>query len=61
MVAHHEFVAGQGIERILELLGLRDREVAGVHHAVELPLQQRLSRGLGQKGKRLRENEGVRG
>jgi hypothetical protein len=30
MVTHHELVAGQRIERLLQLLGLRDAEVPGV-------------------------------
>ncbi len=46
MIAHHELVAGQGIERVAQLLGLGDREVPGVDHAVELPLQQRLPRAF---------------
>jgi len=43
MVSHHELVTGEGIEGVLELLRLGDREIARVHHAVELPLQQRLA------------------
>ena len=58
MIAHHELVAGQGIERVLEFLRLRDGEIAGVHHAIELPLEERLTCGLGQKCKRLREDKG---
>ena len=57
MIAHDELVAGQRIERVLELLGLRDGEVAGVRHAVELALQQRLTGGLGQEGEGLRQHE----
>ena len=60
MIAHHELVTGQRIERVLQLLGLGDREVPGVHHPVELALQQRLARGFGEKGKRLGEDEGKR-
>ena len=43
MIAHHELVARQGIERVLELLRLRDREVSGIDHPIELALQQRLA------------------
>ena len=57
MVAHHELVAGQGIERVFELLRLGDREVPGIHHAVELALQERLARRFGQKAKRLRQHQ----
>ena len=32
MIAHHEFVAGEGIEGVLELRRLRHREIAGVRH-----------------------------
>ena len=55
MISHHELVAGQAIERVFELLRLRDREVSGVHHAIELPLEQRLLRpeGLPVDDKRL--------
>ena len=43
MVAHDELIAGKRIERVFELLGLRHREIAGVRHAIELPLQQCLA------------------
>ena len=57
VIAHHELVARQRIERVLELLRLGDGKVAGVHHAVELPLQQRLAGGFGQKPERLGQHE----
>ncbi len=60
MIAHDEFVAGERVERILEFGRLGDGEIAGVRHAVELPLQQRLAGRLGQKSEGLREHEGER-
>ena len=47
MVAHHELVAGERVERILEFCSLGYREITGVGHTVELALQQRLSCRLG--------------
>src|SRR5271165_4001338 len=58
MVAHDEFVARERIQRILKRGGLRDREVAGVGHAVELALQQGLPRRLAQERERLSQYEG---
>ena len=49
MIAHDELIAGQRIQCILELGRLRDGKIAGVRHAVELPLQQRLGGRFGQK------------
>ena len=57
MIAHDELVAGEGIEGILELLGLRHREIACVDHSIELTLQERLACRFGQKGKGLGEHE----
>ena len=57
MISHHEFVAGERIERILELLGLRNREIARIRHSIELPLQQPLAGGFGKKCKGLRQHE----
>ena len=36
MIAHHEFIARQLIERVLQLFGLRHREILGVAHAAVL-------------------------
>ncbi|MBV6416900.1 MAG: hypothetical protein CMLOHMNK_01518 [Steroidobacteraceae bacterium] len=57
MVAHHEVVRGQVIQRVLQLLGLAHREVAGVGHLVVLPLQEALPCRLCQERERLREHE----
>ena len=43
MIAHDEFIAGECIERVFEFRGLGNREIAGIGHAIELPLQQRLA------------------
>ena len=57
MVAHDEFVAGQRIERIFEFRRLGNGEIAGIRHAVELTLQQRLACRLAQKREGLGEHE----
>ncbi len=57
MLAHHEFVAGQRIERFHQLARLRDGEISRVAHPVELPLQQSLTGGFGKKRERLRQHE----
>ena len=60
MIADHELVAGQCVECVFQLLGLRDRKVPGVHHPIELALQECLPRPLGQEGEGLGEYEGKR-
>ncbi len=60
MIAHHELVAGERVQRLLELRGLRDGEIAGIRHAVELTLQECLAGGFREKGEGLRQNEGER-
>src|SRR5256885_14746459 len=57
MVTHRELVAAQAIESLLQLDRLRDREVTRVGHAVELSLQQCLSRGPRKEGEGLREHQ----
>ena len=57
MIAHREVVGGQVIQRVLQLLRLAHREVAGIGHLVVLPLQQALPRRLRQERKRLRQHE----
>ena len=56
VVAHHELVRRKRIERVLELLGLADREVPGVEHLVILALEQSLARALGEETERLGEH-----
>src|SRR2546421_7781398 len=47
----------RSIESLLQLDRLRDREVTRVGHAVELSLQQCLSRGPRKEGEGLREHQ----
>jgi len=60
MLAHDEFIAGESIQRLAQLLGLGDSKIAGIGHAVYLPLQQPLAGRLGQESERLAEYEGER-
>src|ERR1700722_5321361 len=58
VIAHDELIAGERVERILELGSLRNGKITGIRHSIELTLEKRLTRGLGQKGKRLCQGEG---
>ena len=49
MISHHELIARQRIQCVLELIRLRDGEIARVGHTIELALQQRLACRLRQK------------
>ena len=60
MIAHHEFIARQLVERVLQLLRLRHREILGVAHATVLRRQDPLSGGFRQERETLGEHEGVR-
>ena len=57
MVAHHELIARQGIERILEFFCLRHRKISGVSHPVKLTLEKPLAGCLGEKDKGLGQHE----
>ncbi len=39
MLSHHKLIAGQRIEGSSQLRGLRDPEITGIGHAMNLSLQ----------------------
>ena len=57
MIAHHELIPGERIERIFQLRGLGHGEIAGIQHPGVLPLQKSLAARFGEEGKGLREDQ----
>ena len=60
MVAHDEFIAGERVERVGQFSRLGHGEVAGIRHAIDLSLEQRLPGGLGEKCERLGQHKAER-